>query len=183
MRDLCGDCCVFRHRHGADSYFLTVDDALALLGIAAPASQGIASPSSGSAQTPTVPALLLYVAQLLLAELDAHELAATRAAAIARSSDASVRERWAGLCGEMLSGNARNAGQGGRPPSLPRLDTRRSGAEFWVQRRSHGQPINWHWDKDEQLRDATGMTVHPLVSEIFEERNNRARNGYLSSIS
>jgi len=152
MRALCGDCCVLRQRHGADSFFLTVNDALALLGLATPPA------ALGSAEAPTVPGLLLYIAQLLLAELDAHELAGARAAAGAHPPDASVRNHWAGLWGEALSG------AGGAPRrKLPVLDTRRSGAEFWVQRRSHGQPINWHWDKDEQLRDATGMTVHPLV--------------------
>jgi hypothetical protein len=155
MRALCGDCCVLRQRHGADSFFLSVDDALALLGLAA-------TPAPvGSTEAPTVPALLLYVSQLLLAELDAHELAAARAAAGHDPSGASVRDLWAGLCGEALS-----QGGGASPakrPILPQLSTRRSGAEFWVQKRSLGQPINWHWDKDEQLRDATGLTVHPLV--------------------
>lgn len=41
-----------------------------------------------------------------------------------------------------------------------------AGAEFWVQSRRAGEPINWHWDKDEQLRDAHGVVVHPLLSTV-----------------
>lgn len=35
-----------------------------------------------------------------------------------------------------------------------------------MQRRSAGGSINWHWDKDEQLRDACGVVVHPYVSTV-----------------
>jgi len=42
----------------------------------------------------------------------------------------------------------------------------RCGAEFWVQQRSAGQGINFHWDKDEALRDAAEVVIHPAVSTI-----------------
>ena len=52
-----------------------------------------------------------------------------------------------------------------------------SGAEWWVQvRRGDGrkaalghknpQDVSWHWDKDEQLVDDGGPTVHPAVSTV-----------------
>jgi len=51
-----------------------------------------------------------------------------------------------------------------------------SGAEWWVQVRpattpgEEAQPsaggIGWHWDKDEELRTATGLFVHPHVSTV-----------------
>ena len=39
-------------------------------------------------------------------------------------------------------------------------------AEFWTQRRRAGQSINWHWDKDEALRDSCGAIIHPAVSTV-----------------
>ena len=39
-------------------------------------------------------------------------------------------------------------------------------AEYWVQRRQPGEGINWHWDKDEALRDACEAVIHPAVSTV-----------------
>ena len=47
-----------------------------------------------------------------------------------------------------------------------RFSAKACGAEFWVQQRRSGDPINWHWDKDEELRDACELVVHPLVSTV-----------------
>lgn len=47
-----------------------------------------------------------------------------------------------------------------------RLDRARCGAEFWVQRRAAGEDITFHWDKDEALREACDILIHPAVSTI-----------------
>jgi len=44
-----------------------------------------------------------------------------------------------------------------------------AGAEFWVQRRVASQPlamrgVNWHFDKDENMLDDSGLCVHPFVA-------------------
>jgi len=44
-----------------------------------------------------------------------------------------------------------------------------AGAEWWVQRRVSTQPksergVGWHYDKDEDLLDDSGLLVHPLVA-------------------
>ena len=39
-------------------------------------------------------------------------------------------------------------------------------AEYWVQRRPPGVGIQWHFDKDEALRDACELVVHPAVSTV-----------------
>lgn len=54
--------------------------------------------------------------------------------------------------------------------SVARLG-RAAGAEYWVQRRIARQPkaergVNWHFDKDEDLLDDAGLTVHPLVGTV-----------------
>lgn len=48
----------------------------------------------------------------------------------------------------------------------PPADRERSGAEFWVQRRGAGEGIAFHWDKDEALRDAGDVLLHPAVSTV-----------------
>lgn len=56
--------------------------------------------------------------------------------------------------------------------ACPQLcDPQRSGVEFWVQRRSSRQAraaraINWHFDKDERLREDHGVFVHPYLSTV-----------------
>ncbi|KAG8465809.1 hypothetical protein KFE25_005379 [Diacronema lutheri] len=57
----------------------------------------------------------------------------------------------------------------GRTPA--ECDLARSGVEFWAQRRSSrsaraAQSINWHFDKDEALREAHGVFVHPHISTV-----------------
>ncbi|KAL1502995.1 hypothetical protein AB1Y20_011065 [Prymnesium parvum] len=47
-----------------------------------------------------------------------------------------------------------------------RLARRRCGAEFWVQRRAAREDIPFHWDKDEALREAAHVLVHPAVSTV-----------------
>ena len=47
------------------------------------------------------------------------------------------------------------------------VDRSRCGAEFWVQRRCAGQGINFHFDKDEALRDACDVLVHPAAATIL----------------
>eukprot|EP00929_Paragymnodinium_shiwhaense_P009985 TRINITY_DN114452_c0_g1_i1.p1 TRINITY_DN114452_c0_g1~~TRINITY_DN114452_c0_g1_i1.p1 ORF type:complete len:406 (-),score=53.71 TRINITY_DN114452_c0_g1_i1:313-1365(-) len=47
----------------------------------------------------------------------------------------------------------------------------KAGAEFWVQRRARSldrrlRAINWHFDKDEDLRDASDLVVHPLIGTV-----------------
>lgn len=42
----------------------------------------------------------------------------------------------------------------------------RCGAEYWVQSRGEGEAINWHWDKDEQLRDNFSLWLHPFVATV-----------------
>jgi len=145
MRVLRGDCCAMRHRHGADSFFLPLSDALALLSTA----------RAGAETQPAVPAMLLYVAQLLIAELDAHEAVTGTQLGAEPELDS-----WTGLWAEALQRPAegatsrvhRKSSELQNAPSLPPLNRSTSGAEFWVQRRSQGEPINWHWDKDEQVR-------------------------------
>jgi hypothetical protein len=50
-------------------------------------------------------------------------------------------------------------------------DLARSGLEYWVQRRSSEQPtaeqsINFHFDKDEEIREEHGLFVHPHISTV-----------------
>lgn len=57
----------------------------------------------------------------------------------------------------------------GRAPA--ECDPARSGVEYWVQRRGSQMPrgaqsINWHFDKDEELREAHGLFVHPFISTV-----------------
>lgn len=47
------------------------------------------------------------------------------------------------------------------------LDARRCGAEYWVQQRAVDEPINFHFDKDEALLDATDAMVHPTIATIL----------------
>ena len=112
MYALRADCCSLRERHGASSFFMSLAEAKVLL------------------RDPSRPALLAYVAELLVREL--------------------------------------------RRMKLPgvRLRSRACGAEFWVQQRrmdagAAAAAINWHWDKDETLRDACELTVHPLISTVL----------------
>lgn len=58
---------------------------------------------------------------------------------------------------------------GGRVPE--ECDPACSGVEYWVQRRSSRmakaeQSINWHFDKDEGLREEHGLFVHPYISTV-----------------
>ena len=46
------------------------------------------------------------------------------------------------------------------------LERGRCGAEFWVQRRAAGQDITFHWYKDEALRSAADVLLHPAVSTV-----------------
>eukprot|EP00966_Prymnesium_polylepis_P274904 6351963-Prymnesium_polylepis.1 len=46
------------------------------------------------------------------------------------------------------------------------IDRSRCGAEFWVQRRAAGQGLPFHWDKDEALRNAADVLLHPAVSTV-----------------
>ena len=46
------------------------------------------------------------------------------------------------------------------------VERRRCGAEFWVQRRGVGHGIDFLWDKDEALRDACDVLIHPAVSTV-----------------
>lgn len=50
------------------------------------------------------------------------------------------------------------------------VDSACSGAEWWIQIREEGYHADlgmpFHWDKDEQLRDTTGVTKFPEVSTV-----------------
>jgi len=48
----------------------------------------------------------------------------------------------------------------------------RSGAEMWVQKRRPGEQLNFHWDKDEALRDRFDV---PLTLSLRNRQHSQAR--------